>query len=841
MIWRRRSLPGAGRIGKLLEDCRERRRKELRSLLEKEEQKERWQKEDLEEKYRELSILQEKKELEPARRALTEETRRKLSEADIRFVPFYQAVEFAKELSEDACNVLEAQLLDAGLLDALVVAREDQRRLLEEFPQFSDVMIRTGENGGSGFSKLVVNEELAECLKEETGRILDCIFESDSGAAAGAGHYLLLSADGSFQNGVLQGHSVAEHEAGFVGRLARQRKRERQIAMLKTQIGQQETALREIRERIKDLEERMEALEAEFCSAPDFTALNSALEEKRRAEWYLQQAQELRKKAEKQEQELLAEKKRCYQKVLSSCKNLPYARTREDFRLAAEAWEGYREEWQRAREELRRLDQCLAREVSEQDKIDREEEAIDTADLSLRRAANRVEELDVGIRQAQEYLDRPENREKAEQLLLLKDLKKAQGEESKKLYGEIAVLEKQIEALQNGREEQKEKLTRRIDREVRLRACFEEELALGLVVERGSKTLAECAKEAVKVLRDSDRGRSALELTTALMRVYQQHNSSLTNYGTALEDCFEEEPDPTILRKRQRIVSIWNGKKLYLENFHSTLKNQIEETELLILQKDRELFEDILSKTLSQQLTDRIAESRRWIGDMSALMKKMDTSMGLSFSLDWKPKSAETQQELDTQELEKLLLRDKELLTDEDMERVAAHFRSKIRTEKQKAEEDGGMINYMDLVRDALDYRKWFDFQMFFYRNQEGKKPLTNASFNKFSGGEKAMAMYVPLFAAVNAQYQKAGHEDHPRIIALDEAFAGVDDKNISSMFELVERLDFDYIMNSQALWGCHETVPALRISELLRPLNSQVITVIHYTWNGHERILDEQ
>ena len=64
------------------------------------------------------------------------------------------------------------------------------------------------------------------------------------------------------------------------------------------------------------------------------------------------------------------------------------------------------------------------------------------------------------------------------------------------------------------------------------------------------------------------------------------------------------------------------------------------------------------------------------------------------------------------------------------------------------------------------------------------------------------MAMYVPLFSAVNAQYRKSDREDHPRMIALDEAFAGVDDVNIGSMFGLVEKLDFDYIMNSQALWG---------------------------------------
>lgn len=187
------------------------------------------------------------------------------------------------------------------------------------------------------------------------------------------------------------------------------------------------------------------------------------------------------------------------------------------------------------------------------------------------------------------------------------------------------------------------------------------------------------------------------------------------------------------------------------------------------------------------------------------------------------------------------LLRDRELLTIEDIEKVAAHFRSRIRFEKQRLEEDGGMVNYMELVRDALDYRKWFEFHMYFRRGEGERKLLTNAAFNRFSGGEKAMAMYVPLFAAVNAQYKKAEKADHPRMIALDEAFAGVDDKNISSMFELVHKLDFDYIMNSQALWGCFDTVKGLRIAELSRPQDSQVVSVIRYTWNGHERILDVQ
>ena len=79
-------------------------------------------------------------------------------------------------------------------------------------------------------------------------------------------------------------------------------------------------------------------------------------------------------------------------------------------------------------------------------------------------------------------------------------------------------------------------------------------------------------------------------------------------------------------------------KKVFLEEFYQILKSAIDETKLLIRQKDRELFEDIVSQTISHQLTDRIANSRSWVRDMSNLMKQLDTSMGLSFLLEWRPR-----------------------------------------------------------------------------------------------------------------------------------------------------------------------------------------------------------
>ena len=118
------------------------------------------------------------------------------------------------------------------------------------------------------------------------------------------------------------------------------------------------------------------------------------------------------------------------------------------------------------------------------------------------------------------------------------------------------------------------------------------------------------------------------------------------------------------------------------------------------------------------------------------------------------------------------------------------------------------------------------------------KKELTDNEFFKFSGGEKAMAMYVPLFAAVNAKYNGADKKDCPRIIALDEAFAGVDENNISDMFKLLEKMDLDYVLNSQVLWGDYASVKELDICELTRDKEDDVVVVERFQWNGKEKVI---
>lgn len=790
----------------------------------------------------ELEKLQRLEEIEPKRSDDVSNTRRQLADAGIQALPLYKAVEFAETTDDAERAQLEAQLEKAGLLDALVLAERDYNTVSKKYPDFLDAVIYTPARGKSNFSKLVCSPDLPSEMKESVQKILSNIYE-EAGNAGG----IFIGEKGEFLHGMLAGRT-RKAEAEFLGYRARKKKKEAEEKRLRDEIDQNEGLLRDIHERLENAENCLKTLEEEYKSIPNFEETDAALEQLKKCENELAYISEEYSKIAELESECAKEKQAGYQQVIRHCRTLPYGRTEETYAEIIAELDEYRNIWVKCRELLLKAENTRAELITKQEYHDRDEQELDDLFTEERTWNIKVKECDVQIKQYEEYLSRPDIAAKAQRLAELQSILRELKEKKDETKAQSIRADEKANALKESLPQMKQALESIVAQERYLCRLFEEELSLELLIERHERNLSECAKEALRLLRDSDKNREYGDLLQSLNQTYQKHNGNLIKYGTSLEECFNAEDDDFCvsmeqqpLRKRVQVVSTWNGKKVFMEEFYRLLKSSIDETELLIQRKDRELFEDILSQTISRQLTDRIAESRNWVKDMSKMMNSLDTSMGLSFSLEWKPRNAESDAELDTQELEQILLRDNELLTTKDIEKVASHFRSKIRTEKMKLEESGGMINYMELVRDALDYRKWFEFHMFYKRGEEHKKPLTNAAFNRFSGGEKAMAMYVPLFAAVNAQYRKSDYDEHPRIIALDEAFAGVDDKNISSMFELVQELDFDYIMNSQSLWGCYETVKAIRIAELYRPMNAQIVTVIRYTWNGHERILDVQ
>ena len=257
---------------------------------------------------------------------------------------------------------------------------------------------------------------------------------------------------------------------------------------------------------------------------------------------------------------------------------------------------------------------------------------------------------------------------------------------------------------------------------------------------------------------------------------------------------------------------------------------------MLISEEERRIFEDILLNTISQKVRGKIHQSRQWVSKVNDLMESMDTSSSLKLSLSWQPKKSEGEGQLDIKDIIDIFDRNG-LCTGEELKALALHFSQKVKEALRYYEGSGEIRNYHSIIKDVLDYRKWYEFKLQFTKKGERKKELTNNAFDQFSGGEKAMCMYIPLFSAVYARYEKA-RKDCPRVVTMDEAFAGVDENNIRDMFRLLKILDLDYILNSQVLWGDYDTVNALAIAELIREENDDVVTVLRYKWNGKEKTL---
>ncbi len=104
------------------------------------------------------------------------------------------------------------------------------------------------------------------------------------------------------------------------------------------------------------------------------------------------------------------------------------------------------------------------------------------------------------------------------------------------------------------------------------------------------------------------------------------------------------------------------------------------------------------------------------------------------------------------------------------------------------------------------------------------------------SGGEKSAAIHLPLFAAANALYSSA--KDHcPRLIALDEAFVGIDERYKPDLFGLAVKFDLDLFMTGHDLWVTTATVPMIAHYDLYHDKVTRTTQRPLLLWDGQQLI----
>jgi len=269
---------------------------------------------------------------------------------------------------------------------------------------------------------------------------------------------------------------------------------------------------------------------------------------------------------------------------------------------------------------------------------------------------------------------------------------------------------------------------------------------------------------------------------------------------------------------------VFQGRSHDLPGLAEALAAEVEQRTTLLSAREREILENHLLNEVAGTLHELISAAEAEVRQMNDELESRPTSTGMKLRLIWQ-QARNAPEGLDRVRLK--LRQTIDAWSAADRALVGAFLQQRIAAEHA----DNPAAGWAETLTSALDYRNWHEFVI--QRYQDGQwRPATGPA----SGGERALVVSVPLFAAASSHYKSAGNPHAPRLIALDEAFAGVDDDSRAKCLGLLATFDMDVVMTSEREWGCYPQVPGLGICQLARQDGVDAVLVTPWRWDGRER-----
>jgi uncharacterized protein (TIGR02680 family) len=269
---------------------------------------------------------------------------------------------------------------------------------------------------------------------------------------------------------------------------------------------------------------------------------------------------------------------------------------------------------------------------------------------------------------------------------------------------------------------------------------------------------------------------------------------------------------------------VFQGRSHDLPGLAEALAAEVEQRTTLLSAREREILENHLLNEVAGTLQELISAAEAEVRQINDELESRPTSTGMKLRLIWQ-QARNAPEGLDRVRLK--LRQTIDAWSAADRALVGAFLQQRIAAEHA----DNPAAGWAEALTAALDYRGWHEFAI--QRYSDGQwRPATGPA----SGGERALVVSVPLFAAASAHYKSAGNPHAPRLIALDEAFAGVDDDSRAKCLGLLATFDMDVVMTSEREWGCYPQVPGLGICQLARQDGIDAVLVTPWRWDGRER-----
>lgn len=755
--------------------------------------------------------------------------------------PFWKLIDFAPAVTEPSRAGLEAALQASGILDAWI-SPSGELQTADGQPLLDQTLIERRAVSRSLAAWLTPslppqNSDVPESVIE---RLLQGIACTDGGEATGdVESETWISVDGQYRLGTLTGR-WRKPQAEFIGFAARAAARARRVLEIDSRLAELAALSETNAVRAEELAQEQARATREYANAPRDDALRKAVG---RCAYIAQQVIELRRKLEHAE----AAVKLAFDKVNAGQKKLEEDAADLGLPHTLVALDDVQHALDRFGDQLGRLFQAVSglrmvwplheaqarREEEAADAVMDGEVTVDTAQAEAVTARATFETLreSVGL-QVDELL---------EQISLSKGA--VQTKEETRRQTNVS-LQKAIEAraiadsnVGKTNDAYEEKLAERSSSVAHLHAFASsgmlsagapevpfQDVATAWTIDP-ALTTARRLEQVLSHLNADDEAWARLqrhihegyaELQRALSAISYQSIAEQTDFGIVVTITYQNKPE----RPDQLAVR---------------LSGEIAERKELLTAKEREVLENHLQAEIASEVQRLLRSADEHVNSINRELDKRPTSTGVRFALKWTPLAEQDGAPVGLEAARARLLNvSSDLWSQEDRRVVGAMLQQRITAERERADAGGIRENaggLQEQLARALDYRRWHRFNVL-RSTPRGWQKLSGPA----SSGERALGLTVPLFAAVASFYGDSNKTLCPRLILLDEVFAGIDDGARAHCWALIREFDLDFIVTSEREWACSIELPGVSICQLLKREGVDAVYVSRWDWDGRSR-----
>ena len=746
--------------------------------------------------------------------------------------PLWRLVRFAAPVPDDQAAAIEAALEATGMLDAWIAPAGDAVTADDGF------LVPGAPVAGASLADVLEPEDDTLVPRSRIAAVLASVARDGGLFSATA----MITADGRYSHGVTAGRHCKEH-AEYIGATARARRRAARIADCEARLAELDARLAVLDRRAAALAAALAAFAEARAELPVGKAIAAAQREHARAAGHLRAARENAERAQA-----------AFDEAVAACTVTERALRRAAIEHALDP-EGV----DRVEEATRRFESAAGDLAARLREEARQSSAVEEAQARLERAADE----EAAAAQA-ERTARLRHTEEAAKLEALRD---SVGLQARQVLEQVEEAAAGLDTAQN---EEKTARAAEIDA-IKAAAKAGERVVKGLealatavneerTTARGLEPFA--ARELLDVLNcppglswpAQEADWESAELPRAVMDVYEAIlavTKDLTPTETSLKMSTTrltralEELQAQLAAAGQDYHPEWDSADgvivvriadeqgpLPAGAFASRIAASRRDQQLLLSESEQRILEDALLTRLAQQIHDRTVDARDLIRKMNTEMRSRKMSSGKTVGVKW-----QLADHLDDEQRAVCALLDADAtrLSPDALSRMRSHFAAQIKTARARHRE----LPYRELLAQVLDYRRWRQFAFQLVGPEGGEETLTRGRHSRLSGGEQSVSLHLPLFAAAHAMLNSA-HPHAPRLLALDEAFAGVDDTGRGELMSLAAQFDLDLFMTGYDLWATEGSIRAAAHYDLAHSAVQHTVSALLLVWDGSELIADE-